>query len=326
MGRNHPAICGFVIFRRRKPVSRGKANPKGLDAGAMGIVLSPATHHSRGDGKRVPAYGIGIEVDMDIDKDMPGGMAAVDNCWGRPSGSVSQKTRPLGDASSASIIFLSLALETQDCRSFVCDPLPSLVWLWLEISYQEFRGLPTDVLSRLNRPATEHTPHPENLRFCGCSTALYAWGGMVTSDQGNTRFSAKGLELLSGIWRGIASSTFVTYDLMSWSMEEHLALAHPEYVSPCNPNGLQRLLHAVWTAMEIPFTEHRRLGIPEGEIPAPFSRVTGPDEAWKSRSQGYIVFVGSWKAKGQRRAGVTKKQKINSGPPVASGSKSLIMY
>ncbi|KAJ7808011.1 hypothetical protein B0H14DRAFT_3482729 [Mycena olivaceomarginata] len=30
-----------------------------------------------GDGKRVPAYGIGIEVDMDIDKDMPGGMAAV---------------------------------------------------------------------------------------------------------------------------------------------------------------------------------------------------------------------------------------------------------
>ncbi|KAJ6539203.1 hypothetical protein B0H19DRAFT_1177679 [Mycena capillaripes] len=45
--------------------------------GAMGIVLSPATHHSRVDGKRTPAYGIGIEVEMDIDKDMPGGMAAV---------------------------------------------------------------------------------------------------------------------------------------------------------------------------------------------------------------------------------------------------------
>ncbi|KAJ6629137.1 hypothetical protein B0H10DRAFT_1776954 [Mycena sp. CBHHK59/15] len=45
--------------------------------GAMGIVLSPATHHSRVDGKRVPAYGIGIEVEMDIDKDMLGGMAAV---------------------------------------------------------------------------------------------------------------------------------------------------------------------------------------------------------------------------------------------------------
>ncbi|KAJ6509956.1 hypothetical protein C8R47DRAFT_1003480 [Mycena vitilis] len=45
--------------------------------GAMGIVLSPATHHSRVEGKRTPAYGIGIEVEMDIDKDMLGGMAAV---------------------------------------------------------------------------------------------------------------------------------------------------------------------------------------------------------------------------------------------------------
>ncbi|KAJ7228803.1 hypothetical protein GGX14DRAFT_415119 [Mycena pura] len=45
--------------------------------GAMGVVISPATHHSRVDGKRVPAYGIGIEVEMDIDKDMHGGMAAV---------------------------------------------------------------------------------------------------------------------------------------------------------------------------------------------------------------------------------------------------------
>lgn len=43
----------------------------------MGIVLSPATHHSKVGGKRVPAYGIGIEVEMDIDKDMGGGMAAV---------------------------------------------------------------------------------------------------------------------------------------------------------------------------------------------------------------------------------------------------------
>jgi hypothetical protein len=41
----------------------------------MGIALSPATHHSRVDGKRVPAYGIGIEAEMDID--VPGGMAAV---------------------------------------------------------------------------------------------------------------------------------------------------------------------------------------------------------------------------------------------------------
>ncbi|KAG6911701.1 hypothetical protein DXG01_007951 [Tephrocybe rancida] len=45
--------------------------------GGMGLVLSPTTHHSKRDRKRVPAYGVGIEVEMDIDKDMGGGMAAV---------------------------------------------------------------------------------------------------------------------------------------------------------------------------------------------------------------------------------------------------------
>ncbi|KAF8222731.1 hypothetical protein L208DRAFT_1461995 [Tricholoma matsutake] len=45
--------------------------------GSMGLVLSPTTHYSKTDRKRVPAYGIGIEVEMDIDKDMGGGMAAV---------------------------------------------------------------------------------------------------------------------------------------------------------------------------------------------------------------------------------------------------------
>lgn len=45
--------------------------------GSMGVILSPATHFSKLDRKRVPAYGIGIEVEMDIDKDMGGGMAAV---------------------------------------------------------------------------------------------------------------------------------------------------------------------------------------------------------------------------------------------------------
>ncbi|KDQ64718.1 hypothetical protein JAAARDRAFT_28363 [Jaapia argillacea MUCL 33604] len=45
--------------------------------GSMGFVISPTTHFSKADGKRVPAYGIGIEVEMDIDKDMGGGMAAV---------------------------------------------------------------------------------------------------------------------------------------------------------------------------------------------------------------------------------------------------------
>ncbi|KAH9482831.1 hypothetical protein JR316_0004931 [Psilocybe cubensis] len=45
--------------------------------GSMGIIITPATHFSKVDRKRVPAYGIGIEVEMDIDKDMGGGMAAV---------------------------------------------------------------------------------------------------------------------------------------------------------------------------------------------------------------------------------------------------------
>lgn len=49
--------------------------PKDWTRGSMGIVISPATHKNAG--KRVPAYGLGIEVEMDIDKDMGGGMAAV---------------------------------------------------------------------------------------------------------------------------------------------------------------------------------------------------------------------------------------------------------
>lgn len=51
--------------------------PTDWTRGAMGVILSPATHFSKLDRKRVPAYGIGIEVEMDIDKDMGGGMAAV---------------------------------------------------------------------------------------------------------------------------------------------------------------------------------------------------------------------------------------------------------
>lgn len=45
--------------------------------GAMGFVVSQSTHFSKIRGSRVPAYGIGIEVEMDIDKGMGGGMAAV---------------------------------------------------------------------------------------------------------------------------------------------------------------------------------------------------------------------------------------------------------
>ncbi|KZS94104.1 hypothetical protein SISNIDRAFT_465650 [Sistotremastrum niveocremeum HHB9708] len=45
--------------------------------GAMGFIITPATHLDRNAGKRVPAYGIGIEVDMNIDKGFSDGMAAV---------------------------------------------------------------------------------------------------------------------------------------------------------------------------------------------------------------------------------------------------------
>lgn len=51
--------------------------PTDWTRGSMGIILSPTTHYSKTDRKRIPAYGLGIEVEMDIDKDMGGGMAAV---------------------------------------------------------------------------------------------------------------------------------------------------------------------------------------------------------------------------------------------------------
>lgn len=45
--------------------------------GGMGFIVSLSSHYSKLQGSRVPAYGIGIEVEMDIDKDMTGGVAAV---------------------------------------------------------------------------------------------------------------------------------------------------------------------------------------------------------------------------------------------------------
>jgi len=53
------------------------APPKDWTRGAMGFVISPTSHYSKAASKRVPVYGIGIEVEMNIDKGMGGGMAAV---------------------------------------------------------------------------------------------------------------------------------------------------------------------------------------------------------------------------------------------------------
>ena len=45
--------------------------------GAMGLIITPTTHFVRSEGKRIPAYGIGIEVEMDLASGKGGGMAAV---------------------------------------------------------------------------------------------------------------------------------------------------------------------------------------------------------------------------------------------------------
>ncbi|KAG7097123.1 hypothetical protein E1B28_004501 [Marasmius oreades] len=54
--------------------SSGPPPPKDWSRGSMGFIVSAASHFSKGEAKRVPAYGIGIEVEME---DMEGGMAAV---------------------------------------------------------------------------------------------------------------------------------------------------------------------------------------------------------------------------------------------------------
>ena len=57
--------------------STKKEQPKNWTRGGMGLVITPTTHLLKSTAKRVAAYGIGIEVEMDIDKGMVGGMAAV---------------------------------------------------------------------------------------------------------------------------------------------------------------------------------------------------------------------------------------------------------
>ncbi|KAJ7047513.1 hypothetical protein C8F04DRAFT_1216821 [Mycena alexandri] len=72
-----PSAGSSFAAEEDNPFLDDRPPPKDWTRGAMGIIISAATHHSKVDGKRVPAYGIGIEVEMDIDKDMSGGMAAI---------------------------------------------------------------------------------------------------------------------------------------------------------------------------------------------------------------------------------------------------------
>ncbi|KAJ6583577.1 hypothetical protein DFH09DRAFT_838888, partial [Mycena vulgaris] len=52
-----------------------------------------------------------------------------------------------------------------------------------------------------------------------------------------------------------------------YNMEEHLALKHPEYASPRNPDAQQRLPYDVWIRMEITKVEELAQGIPLTKVP-----------------------------------------------------------
>ncbi|KAJ7845234.1 hypothetical protein B0H14DRAFT_3455098 [Mycena olivaceomarginata] len=78
-----------------------------------------------------------------------------------------------------------------------------------------------------------------------------------------------------------------------YNMDEHLAQAHPEYTSPRNPNGVQRLPHAVWESMKMAAGEEIALGILLGKIPAPFARVAEPDEGVNEPQQSGVRRVPS---------------------------------
>lgn len=54
-------------FLEEEEDENSKSAAKDWSRGAMGFVVGPATHFSKSAGSRVPAYGIGIEVEMDLD-------------------------------------------------------------------------------------------------------------------------------------------------------------------------------------------------------------------------------------------------------------------
>jgi hypothetical protein len=58
-------------------VENEKLEEKDWCRGSLGIIITPATQFLRDQGKRIAVYGIGIEVEMDIDKGLSDGMNAV---------------------------------------------------------------------------------------------------------------------------------------------------------------------------------------------------------------------------------------------------------
>ncbi|KAH7887872.1 hypothetical protein F5I97DRAFT_1863689 [Phlebopus sp. FC_14] len=68
---------GKVRTEDENPFLDSPATSKDWTRGSMGFVISPTSHYSKSAGKRVPVYGLGIEVEVNIDQDKAGGMAAV---------------------------------------------------------------------------------------------------------------------------------------------------------------------------------------------------------------------------------------------------------
>ncbi|TRM68240.1 hypothetical protein BD626DRAFT_394784 [Schizophyllum amplum] len=124
--------------------SPSASKAKDWTRGAMGIVVSPATH--KVEGKRVPAYGIGIEVEMDIDKDMGGGMAAVAR-WTSAAESRRKEFRQKLDR------WVELHKEQSPMPKVPVAELPSLD------TASKMSNL-TKLLASASPKGTSHTPQP----------------------------------------------------------------------------------------------------------------------------------------------------------------------
>lgn len=52
----------------------GSSKPKEWVRGGMGILINATSHYAKGSARRIPAYGIGIEIDTDRESESKGGM------------------------------------------------------------------------------------------------------------------------------------------------------------------------------------------------------------------------------------------------------------
>lgn len=66
----------FIDSGSSRPLKSNNGNADWI-RGASGFIITPATHFVKGEGRRVPAYGIGIEVEINLAEGKGGGMASV---------------------------------------------------------------------------------------------------------------------------------------------------------------------------------------------------------------------------------------------------------